>query len=135
MQEDTPRGDTLWVFSLQGTMGPVAAPAAATTPVPATPGPGTPSAAAETTVEITGYDIGYQPTEFTIPANTDVRVVVHNAGQLTHNFSIDKLNISATLNPGETGEVTINAPAGTYTYYCDVDGHRQAGMVGTMIVK
>ncbi|HEU0113585.1 MAG TPA: cupredoxin domain-containing protein, partial [Thermomicrobiales bacterium] len=128
-QENTPRGDSIWAFSLQGALGPAAAPSLAT-PVPTAP-----AAAPATTVEITGYDIGFQPASFTIPANTDVRVIVHNTGQLEHNFSIDKLNISATLEPGETGEVTINAPAGVYTYYCNIDDHATAGMTGTMFVK
>ena len=52
-----------------------------------------------------------------------------------HDFSIDALNIAVTLNPGESGEVTINAPAGTYEYYCSIPGHKAAGMVGTLTVE
>ena len=29
----------------------------------------------------------------------------------------------------------INAPPGTYEYYCNVTGHKEAGMVGTLIVE
>jgi plastocyanin len=36
---------------------------------------------------------------------------------------------------GETGTVTINAPAGTYEYYCSIPGHGQGGMVGTLVVQ
>jgi uncharacterized cupredoxin-like copper-binding protein len=31
--------------------------------------------------------------------------------------------------------VTINAAPGEYEYYCAVPGHKQAGMVGKLIVK
>ena len=38
------------------------------------------------------------------------------------------------LPPGEETEVTINAPAGEYEYYCTEPGHKDIGMVGTLIV-
>jgi len=69
-----------------------------------------------------------------IPANTDVTVQVPNKGAAAHNFSIDALGISVDIAPGATEEVVINAPAGSYEYYCDVPGHKQAGMVGTLTV-
>jgi len=88
-------------------------------------------------------DIAFKPTEFTIPANTDVTVTLKNSGASMHNFSITdhnnsgvkNLNISVNVNPGETKTVTINAPAGDYYYFCDVPGHEAAGMHGTMHVK
>ena len=36
------------------------------------------------------------------------------------------------MAPGETKEVSVNLPAGTYTFICDVPGHEEAGMVGTL---
>ena len=48
---------------------------------------------------------------------------------------LDKLGISVSLPPGETQKVVINAPPGTYEFYCNVPGHKEAGMVGTLTVK
>src|SRR3954463_12685842 len=36
---------------------------------------------------------------------------------------------------GGTGEFKATLKAGTYTYYCTVDGHRAAGMTGKIVVK
>jgi nitrite reductase (NO-forming) len=87
-------------------------------------------------VTVVMVDIAYEPTEFTIPADTDVVVSLPNEGQLEHNFVIDELNIaSETIPGGETTSVTINAAAGEYEYYCSIPGHREAGMVGTLTVE
>ena len=51
-----------------------------------------------------------------------------------HNFAIDELGIDVDIDPGATQEVVINAPAGAYEYYCNVPGHKAAGMVGTLTV-
>jgi glucose/arabinose dehydrogenase/uncharacterized cupredoxin-like copper-binding protein len=88
-------------------------------------------------------DIAFQPSEFTIPANTDVTVTLTNTGAALHNFSVTdhnndnvkNLNISVDVAPGQTQTVTINAPAGDYYFFCNVPGHEEAGMHGVMHVK
>ena len=79
-------------------------------------------------------DIAFDPKDFTIAANTDVVIHLENTGATLHNFSVDSLGISQDVNPGETKDVTINAPAGTLDYYCAVPGHKEAGMEGTITV-
>ena len=115
---------------------PVASPAASPTtnamgtPCPeATPGGG----GEEVTVE--SYDIYFEPEEVAIPADTDVTVTLPNDGVTLHNFSIDELGIDVDIDFGATEETVINAPAGTYEYYCNVPGHKAAGMLGTLIVE
>jgi uncharacterized cupredoxin-like copper-binding protein len=124
---------------------PCASPAAGTptsmaspTNTPATMASPSPSPGACPTgggVVIEMVDIAFNPKELTIPANTDVTVSLPNNGVALHNFSIDELNISVDVAPGETGSATINAPAGQYEFYCDVPGHKEAGMVGTLTVQ
>jgi len=80
-------------------------------------------------------DIAFVPRKFTIPANTPTVITVVNKGAAVHNFSIDELNVhSGDMQAGETTTVTVDAPAGTYTYYCSIPGHRTGGMVGILTV-
>jgi uncharacterized cupredoxin-like copper-binding protein len=115
--------------------------ATADTCPPATPTSGTPTP--NLCVEIGQYDIYFNPNLVTIPANTPVRVVLVNHGAATHDFTItdhknpglQNLNIHIVLEAGKTGETTINAPEGTYYFYCTQPGHEQAGMFGYLDVK
>jgi uncharacterized cupredoxin-like copper-binding protein len=36
---------------------------------------------------------------------------------------------------GGSKTLTLHLKPGTYTFYCSVPGHRQAGMQGTLVVK
>lgn len=109
-------------------VGPAAGPTACPT--------GSPEAGAgATTVTIESVDIDFIPAEVTIPANTDVIVRLPNNGQIPHNFSINELDIDVTFQAGESPEVGINAPPGTYYYYCNIPGHAPAGMDGDLIVQ
>jgi uncharacterized cupredoxin-like copper-binding protein len=36
---------------------------------------------------------------------------------------------------GGTKVLSLTLPAGTYTFYCSVPGHEQAGMKGTLTVR
>ncbi len=101
----------------------------------ATPAPDGEAAEAEAmTVEM--VDIDFNPNEFSISANTDVIVKLPNNGEIVHNFNIDPLNVHSPDVPGgESTEVTINGEPGDYEYYCDIPGHREAGMVGTLHIE
>ena len=90
-------------------------------------------AAEAMTVE--SYDIYFEPDELTIPADTDVPVQLPNVGVALHNFSVDELGISVDIAPGATEETVINAPAGEYEFYCNVPGHKEAGMLGELTVE
>lgn len=108
----------------------IASPVPAATPTEATAAP----AAEQLTVEM--VDIAFNPTELRIPANTDVVISLPNNGVAVHNFVIDELGVnSGDVPAGQTATVTINAEPGTYEYHCNVPGHREAGMVGTLIVE
>jgi uncharacterized cupredoxin-like copper-binding protein len=108
--------------------------------------PATPTSGAPTPgqcVEIDEYDIYFKPNLATLPAESAVRVVLENHGAALHNFSItdhknpnlENLNISVDIDPSKTSETTINAPEGTYYFFCDQPGHEQAGMFGYIEIK
>lgn len=81
-------------------------------------------------------DILYDMSEIRIPANTDFTVTLQNEGFLQHDFVVDELGVGTELvDPGQSGSTVINAPAGEYEYYCTVAGHKESGMVGTLIVQ
>lgn len=125
----------------QGSPTPAAGTAVAVGGATASPGTivaGTPEAAgspAAANFVIVSRDILFEPAVMTIAAESDVTISLPNEGFAPHNFSIDELEISVDLAPGETKEVVINAPAGEYEFYCNVPGHREAGMVGTLTVE
>lgn len=71
----------------------------------------------------------------------EVTVNLDNRGDALHNFRIDQAageNVLVEAAGGEqqTGTLALfGAPGGqTYTYYCDIPGHRSAGMEGEIIV-
>jgi len=73
----------------------------------------------------------------TVQANTEITINLTNNGLAPHTFDIDALGVdSGEIPPGGTGTVTFNSGApGTYEFYCKVPGHKEAGMVGTLIVQ
>jgi plastocyanin len=68
-----------------------------------------------------------------------VRITMKNPSPVPHNVSLEGAGGLSKQGPtvGKGGASEVEAPlkAGTYTYYCSVDGHRQAGMEGTLTVK
>jgi plastocyanin len=79
----------------------------------------------------------FDPTALTASVGQTVNVTLDNTGVLEHNFVIDELNVRlGPIQGGQTsnGSFTPDA-AGSYTYYCDVPGHREAGMEGTLTVN
>jgi plastocyanin len=67
-----------------------------------------------------------------------VTIAFTNAASLEHNVTIVQGSTQLGATPtfsGGTRTLTLNLKPGTYTFYCSVPGHRQAGMQGTLRVS
>jgi plastocyanin len=58
-----------------------------------------------------------------------------NKSGTPHDIVIDGKGKGQVVQNGGTSQFSATFSAGNYTYYCSVDGHRQAGMQGTLTVK
>jgi uncharacterized cupredoxin-like copper-binding protein len=58
-----------------------------------------------------------------------------NQGKATHSLTIDGTSFASPMIPGgESAELKVKLPPGTYAIGCDVPGHRLAGMTGVLHV-
>ena len=67
-----------------------------------------------------------------------VTITMANPSQLTHSVAIEGNGVDVegrVVGPGGTSMASAALKPGTYTYYCTVPGHRQAGMQGTLTVR
>ena len=78
--------------------------------------------------------------EFTITGDLTidpgvVTITVSNNGTMVHNLVFEDGPRSVDLNPGETVTLEVGELAsGTYTIFCDIPGHREAGMEAFLVV-
>ena len=109
---------------------------------------------------VTAVDLAFQPTTLEVTAGMPVRLTMINEGALDHDFSIleipmettgatavampghdmgamtvdPQLHMAVTMGMSNTVEFTPTKP-GTYEFFCTVAGHKEAGMMGTLVVK
>ena len=79
----------------------------------------------------------FNPDELEAPAG-EVTFALRNDGSLPHTFVIEGLEDDLKLTVSSDGDVdtgSIELDAGEYVFYCDVAGHRGAGMEGTLTVE
>lgn len=107
-------------------------------------------------VDVKAVDMSFGPKELTVKKGQPVRIVFNNQDIQLHDFSIDKIpakggeghdggghdmggkkpDVHTSADAGKTGEVEFTpTQAGKYQFYCTVAGHKDAGMVGTLIVE
>jgi plastocyanin len=95
----------------------------------------TPVAPGARSIELSGSSYAFDPPEITVRAGEDVAIVL-TASDIAHDFTVDDLEAHVSAEAGETAEGGLRADEpGTYRYYCTVEGHREAGMEGTLIVE
>jgi uncharacterized cupredoxin-like copper-binding protein len=61
-----------------------------------------------------------------------------NKSSVDHNIAIEGSGVDEkgpVVKDGGVSKVTADLKAGEYTFYCSVDGHREAGMEGKLTVK
>jgi alcohol dehydrogenase (cytochrome c) len=113
-QLNFPRGDALWVFSLDGTLGPVAAPPAPSSEV---------AANAYATDHVSIIDFAFQPGTIIVPPGTTVTWTNDGAQPHSATSTVSESNAvkfdSGILNPGQKFSFTLDKP-GTYDYFCIV---------------
>jgi plastocyanin len=83
-------------------------------------------------------ELAYTSTSETAKAG-NVTVEFKNPQALTHDVAIEDSSgkeVGATeLIADGSDTTTVDLKPGTYTYFCTVPGHREAGMEGTLTVK
>ena len=82
----------------------------------------------------------FEPKTVTVRPGEKVTFVVKNEGAVDHEFESNERGEAGIdeiiIPPGRTRRVNWTAPseAGTYPIYCDLPGHRAAGMELTLVV-
>jgi plastocyanin len=79
----------------------------------------------------------YNKTSLEAPAGS-VTIEFENPSGLPHNVKLEGPGVDGegteTINSGSTS-ATLELEAGEYTFYCSVNGHRDAGMEGSLVVN
>lgn len=69
----------------------------------------------------------------------NVRITMNNPSPVGHNIALEGPGLPQKAGPvvqkGGASEVEATLKPGTYTFFCSVPGHRQAGMQGSLSVK
>jgi plastocyanin len=94
-----------------------------------------PVGAAQATIRIQAGNFFFKPGTVHAPAGIDRVELVGRGGD--HTLVIDgvkdfKLSVGGD---GDTDSAKVNFRPGKYTFYCDIPGHRAAGMEGTITVS
>jgi uncharacterized cupredoxin-like copper-binding protein len=87
------------------------------------------------TAEWVAVDIAFDQAPTEVAAGT-VSASLTNEGATEHNVVIEELGDEMILDApaGQSDSAEVELEAGDYTYYCNVPGHREAGMEGTLTV-
>jgi uncharacterized cupredoxin-like copper-binding protein len=120
-------------------------PTATTAPPTATTAPATTDATATTAagtgspvIEVTLNEWSIEPKTIDATAGV-VTFKVTNKGKFPHNFSVisngQELKKTKNIPGGQSDTLEVDLSAGAYQTICDIPGHKDQGMVGTLTTK
>ena len=75
----------------------------------------------------------FSPNSMTLEKDQPVKIVFQNSG--THTFTINELDVNASLSGSSADAEFIPTRSGTFEYYCAIPGHRERGMFGLITVE
>lgn len=84
-----------------------------------------------------GDRMGFDPARITVKPGERIRFVVENRGTQDHEFEGEEGGIEEiVVPPGKTRTLEWTAPRnpGEVEFVCDLPGHKEAGMVGTIVI-
>jgi plastocyanin len=92
------------------------------------------NASGKSSLDVEQDDFYFGPTVITGTPGQKLTIELDNEGSVTHNFTIDSLNIDQDVPAGSKMEVTVTFPdSGITEFYCAF--HRSQGMVGELTVS
>jgi nitrite reductase (NO-forming) len=81
-------------------------------------------------------DFKFAQNELHVLAGSEVKLGLLNTNISPHSFDIDELDLHIAMPANDSAETTLTiTQPGTYTFYCAIPGHREVGMVGSLIVE
>ena len=84
---------------------------------------------------LAAQNLKFDQAELHAKVGETVALRLDNRDNEAHSFDIDAFNLHIPLPASQSGAAVFKpTQAGTYTFYCSLPGHREAGMVGTLIV-
>jgi plastocyanin len=91
------------------------------------------------TIQISAYPSGalkYEQTDVSATAGS-ITIDFTNMSSVPHDVTIEGNGASGATDEitDSTTSTTVDLDPGTYTFFCSVDGHRAAGMEGTLTVN
>ncbi len=110
-------------------------------------------------ISFEGNEFKFAPAKIEVPAGKAIRVTRRNTGSIEHDWSITEMPVANYKPPTASGGHEMNAMGneaqihmavmmgksatmeftptrpGTYQFFCAVQGHKEAGMVGTIVVN
>jgi uncharacterized cupredoxin-like copper-binding protein len=96
------------------------------------------AAPAATQVNVNETEYKLDPSTIMLNGPGNYTFNANNMGTMQHSLAIEGNGVAAALanplSPGQQGSFTVMLQVGTYTIFCPIDGHRQLGMVGTVMV-
>jgi plastocyanin len=114
---------------------------AASTPASTAPAGGGGAGGGGSTVDIStpsGSDLAFDQKDVSAKAGS-VTINFDNQQPLQHDVKVEDSSgqeLGGTdLVSSSTADATVDLQPGTYTFFCSVPGHREAGMEGTLTVK
>lgn len=89
-----------------------------------------------TEIAMVGSDFSFAPNIIRAEVGETIRLTLTST-DMPHDFVIDELEVATeVIQAGESTSIEFTpTEAGEYEFYCSVGGHRQMGMVGTLIVE
>jgi WD40 repeat protein len=109
-----------------------------TTPTTTKPTTTTPVGNVASTIDVSMHEFSFTLTENGAPIASvpsgQVTFVVTDDGTIQHNFDLLNVHVGGLMDPGQSQSFTVSLAPGTYKYQCDIPGHADAGMKGTLTV-